>query len=125
MKTVDDYIAGFPPEVQAILQKIRMTIRKAAPEAEETISYKIPAFKLDGALIYFAGYARHVGMYPITRTVKEKFGQELAAYEVGKSTARFPLDRRIPYALIGRIVKFRVAEKLRGRPKRTAPRSNR
>ena len=125
MKTVDEYIAGFPPGVQTILQKIRMTIRKAAPGAEETISYQIPAFKQNGALVYFAAYKSHIGVYPITRTVKEKFEKELAKYEAGKSTARFPIDKPVPYALIGRIVKFRVDEKLRGRPKRTAPRSAR
>lgn len=123
--TVDGYIAGFPPDVQAVLKKIRLTIRKAAPRAEETISYKIPAYKLNGVLVYFAAHKTHIGMYPITRTVKEKFEKELAPYEAGKSTARFPLDRPIPYPLIGRIVKFRVAEKLRGRPRRAAPKSKR
>ena len=125
MKTVDDYIAAFPPDVQAILEKIRLTIRKAAPQAEESISYQIPAYKLGGALVYFAAHKTHIGMYPISRTVKEKFEKELSAYEAGKSTARFPLDRPIPYALIGRIVKFRVSEILRGRPRRAAPKSNR
>jgi uncharacterized protein YdhG (YjbR/CyaY superfamily) len=122
MKTVDGYIAGFPPDVQEILQKIRMTIRKAAPDAEETISYQIPAFKQNGALVYFAAYQSHVGMYPITRTVSEKFRKELSPYAAGKSTAKFPLDRPIPYTLISKIVKFRVDEKMRGRPKQAAPR---
>jgi len=114
MKTVDEYIAGFPPSVQKILQRIRMTIRKAAPSADETISYQIPAFKQNGALVYFAAYKSHIGMYPITRTVSEKFRKELSPYAAGKSTARFPLDQPIPYTLISKIVKFRVGEKARG-----------
>ena len=117
MTSVDEYIAGFPPDVQKILRKIRTTIRKAAPDAEETISYQIPAFKQNGALVYFAAHRAHIGMYPITRTVNEKFSKELSPYAAGKSTARFPLDEPIPYTLIGKIVRFRVGEKLRGRRK--------
>src|SRR5262245_26385019 len=109
-KTIDQYIAGFPGEVQEILEKIRMTIRKAAPKAEEKISYQMPSFTLNGSyLIYFAAYKKHIGLYPAPRG-DEKFKKELSAYEGGKGTVRFPLDQPIPYGLITRIVKFRASE---------------
>jgi len=109
-KNIDDYIEGFPPEVQEILEKIRATIKKAAPKAEEKISYQIPTFTLDGKyFIYFAGYKSHIGIYPAPRGV-EKFKKELAAYEGGKGTIRLPLEEPIPYGLIRRIVQFRVKE---------------
>jgi uncharacterized protein YdhG (YjbR/CyaY superfamily) len=109
-KTIDDYIAGFPADVQAILQMVRQTISKAAHEAEETISYQIPTFKLHGKyLIYFAGYQKHIGLYPVPRG-SEKFKRELAAYGGGKGTLRLPLDQPIPYGLITRIVKFRIRD---------------
>jgi uncharacterized protein YdhG (YjbR/CyaY superfamily) len=106
-KDIDDYIAGFPPDVQKILRKIRATIRKAAPKAEEAIKYQIPTFVQNGNLIHFAAYKNHIGLYPAPRGVAE-FKDELAAYEGGKGTLRFPLDEPIPYDLISRIVKFRV-----------------
>lgn len=108
-KNIDEYIAGFPPEVQEILQKIRLTIRKAAPKAEEAISYMIPTFKLHGNLVHFAAYKKHIGFYPAPRG-NEAFKEELSAYEGGKGTVQFPLDKPIPYALIRKIVKFRVQE---------------
>jgi uncharacterized protein YdhG (YjbR/CyaY superfamily) len=108
-KNIDEYIAGFPPEVQEILQKIRLTIRKAAPKAEEAISYMIPAFKLNGNLVFFAAYKKHIGLYPAPRG-NEAFKEELSAYGGGKGTVQFPLDKPIPYALIRKIVKFRVKE---------------
>jgi uncharacterized protein YdhG (YjbR/CyaY superfamily) len=111
-KTIDQYIAGFPKDVQTILEKIRMTIRKVAPKAEESISYGIPTFKLNGPLIYFAGHKAHIGMYPMTGAVREKFKKELSGYEGGKGTVRFPLDEPIPYGLITRIVRFKVKENL-------------
>ena len=110
-KTIDEYIAGFPPDVQAILQKIRLTIRKAAPGAEETIKYQMPTFMLNGNLVYFAGFKNHVGFYPIPTGI-EKFKKELAAYKQGKGSIQFPLDQPIPYGLISKIVKFRVKENL-------------
>ena len=110
-KNIDEYIAGVPDDVQAILKKIRQTIRKAAPEAEEKISYQIPSFALHGGLIYFAAFKKHIGLYPAPRGA-EKFKKELAAYEGGKGTVRFPLDKPIPYGLITRIVKFRAKENL-------------
>ena len=111
-KNIDEYIAGFPSNVQEILEKIRMTIRKAAPGAEETISYQIPTFTLKGKyLVYFAAYKKHIGLYPAPRGV-EKFEKELSAYEGGKGTVRFPFDKPIPFGLISRIVKFRVKQNL-------------
>ena len=108
-KNIDEYIAGFPPEVQAILEKIRLTIRKAAPGAEETIKYQMPTFTLHGNLVYFAAFKTHIGFYPIPTGI-EKFKKELAPYKQGKGSVQFPLDQPIPYGLISKIVKFRVKE---------------
>ena len=109
-ESVDSYIAGFPPDVQKVLEKIRKIIRKAAPKAEQSISYQIPAYKLNGnVLIYFAGFPRHVSVYPAPREAKE-FKKELAAYKGGKGTVQFPLDKKIDYDLISRIVKFKLAK---------------
>jgi uncharacterized protein YdhG (YjbR/CyaY superfamily) len=110
-KDIDAYIAGFPPEVQAILQEVRMTIRKAAPQAKETINYQIPTFTLEGNLVHFAGFKKHIGFYPAPSGI-EKFKDELAGYESAKGSVQFPLDQPIPYDLISRIVAFRVAENL-------------
>lgn len=111
-KNIDEYIAGFPPDVQKILQKIRTTIQKAAPDAEETISYKMPTFKLNGNLVYFAGFKNHIGFYPIPTGIK-KFEKELSVYKQGRGSVQFPLDKPIPYDLIAKIVKFRVKENLK------------
>ena len=108
---IDEYIAGFPKEVQKILESIRRTIRKAAPAAEETISYQMPAFKLKGALVYFAAYKNHIGMYP-TASAIEKFKRELSGYEGSRGTVRFPLDKPIPLGLITKIAKFKARENL-------------
>ena len=109
-KTVDEYIAGFPEDVQTILEKVRATIRKALPKCEETIRYGIPAFKAGGkTILYFAGYKSHVGVYPVTPDVKAHFKKELAGIKGGKGTIRFPLDRAIPYALIARIAKYKLS----------------
>ncbi len=111
-QNIDEYIAGFPTDVQEILQKIRMTIRKAAPDAQETISYKMPTFTLKGSyLVYFAAYKNHIGFYAAPRGNME-FKEELSVYESGKGTLQFPLDKPIPFDLISRIVKFRVKENL-------------
>jgi uncharacterized protein YdhG (YjbR/CyaY superfamily) len=110
-KDIDEYIAGFPDDVQEILEKIRMTIREAAPEAEERISYQIPTFNLKGNLVHFAAFKKHIGLYPAPRGVEE-FKEELSAYKGGKGTVRFPLDKPIPFDLISRIAKFRVKENL-------------
>ena len=109
--TIDEYIAGFPKDVQAILTKIRATIRRAAPGAVESISYRIPTYKLNGPLVYFAGFKSHVSLYPVTSPVKKEFAKELTSYKMSTGTVRFPLDQPVPYALIGRIVKFMVEQK--------------
>ena len=110
-KNIDEYIAGFPNNVQEILEKIRMTIRTAAPDAEERISYQIPTFTLKGNLVHFAAFKNHIGFYPTSSGI-EKFKNELSGYEGAKGTVRFPLDKPIPFDLIGKIVKFRVKENL-------------
>jgi uncharacterized protein YdhG (YjbR/CyaY superfamily) len=107
--SIDEYIAAFPPEVRSILRKIRATIRKAAPGAEERISYKMPAFAQDGDLIYFAAFKKHIGLFPPVRG-DEKLQKELARYRGEKGNLKFPLDEAIPYGLITRVVKSRVKE---------------
>lgn len=109
--TIDEYIAGFPPDIQAILEKIRATIRDAAPDAEEAISYQMPTFRLKGNLVHFAAFKNHIGFYP-TPTGTQQFQERLSAYEGGKGSVRFPLDQPIPFDLISEIVKFRVTENL-------------
>ena len=111
-KNVDEYIAGFPEGVQEILEKIRTTIKMAAPEAEESISYGMPAYKLNGPLAYFAGYKNHIGFYA-TPSGHAEFSEELSKYKQGKGSVQFPLDEPIPLELIARIVKFRVEENLK------------
>lgn len=110
-QNIDEYIAGFPAGVQEILQRMRAVIRAAAPEAEETINYGIPTFKLHGNLVHFAGYKKHIGFYPAPSGI-EKFAEQLAAYEGAKGSVKFPLDTPIPYDLVSEIVKFRVQENL-------------
>lgn len=109
--TIDEYIAGYPPEVQEILQTIRQTIHETAPEAQETISYQLATFTLHGNLVHFGGFKNHIGFYP-TPSGTEQFKQELSGYQTSKGSIRFPLDQPIPYDLIRQIVKFRVAENL-------------
>ena len=108
---IDEYIASFPPEVQSILEKIRSTIRKAVPEAQEQISYQIPTFALKSNLIHFAAFKKHIGVYPPVRG-DEKLRAEISRYQGEKGNLKFPLDEPIPYTLISRIVKFRVREQL-------------
>ncbi len=110
-QTIDEYIAGFPAEVQEILQKIRMTIHEAAPEATEKISYQMPTFYLKGNLVHFAAFKEHIGFYPVPTGI-EKFKKELSVYKQGKGSVQFPLDQPMPYELITKIVKFRVKENL-------------
>lgn len=110
-KEIDAYIAGFAAEVREILEEIRMTIRKAAPDAEETISYQMPTFTLKGNLVHFAAFKTHIGFYP-TPTGIEAFKDELSMYVGGKGSVQFPLDKPMPYDLIRRIVEFRVRENL-------------
>jgi uncharacterized protein YdhG (YjbR/CyaY superfamily) len=110
-KTIDDYIADFPDDVQVLLQKVRATIRKAAPNAEEAVKYGVPTFVLNGNLIHFGGYQNHIGLYPGSTPI-EVFKDELSGYECSKGTVRFPLDKRIPFGLIGKITKFCVQRNL-------------
>lgn len=111
-QTVDEYIASFPEPVQVKLKEIRKVIKEAAPEVQESISYGMPAFKLNGPLVYFAGYAKHIGFYPVPSGI-QAFKKELATYIKGKGTAQFPIDKPIPYDLVKKITKFRVEENLK------------
>lgn len=107
---IDEYIAGFPKDVQEILEKVRATIRKAAPNAEETISYKMPTFTLNGDyLVFFSAFKKHIGFYPVP-IGNAAFKEDLSVYGAGKGTAKFPLDKPIPFDLITRIVKCRAKE---------------
>lgn len=109
ISTIDEYIAGFPPDIQKILEQVRATVKKSAPKAEETISYGMPAFKQNGHLVYFAAFKSHIGFYPIPSGM-EQFKAELAGYKTGKGSVQFPLDQPMPLTLISKIVKFRVEE---------------
>lgn len=108
---VDEYVAGFPPEVQAILERIRATVRAAAPAAEEVISYRMPAFKLAGIVIYFAAFKKHIGLFPPVSGDPE-IERAIAPHAGPKGNLRFPLDRPIPFDLIERIVELRVRQNL-------------
>lgn len=110
-QTIAAYIAGFPPDIQAILQRIRQTIHEAAPEAAEAIKYQMPTFTLHGNLVHFAAFKNHIGFYPTPSGI-EQFQTELAPYASSKGAVRFPFTQPIPYDLIARIVRFRVAENL-------------
>jgi uncharacterized protein YdhG (YjbR/CyaY superfamily) len=110
--TIDEYIAGFPEGVRAVLEQVRATIRQAAPAAEEKISYAIPTFTLKKRpLVYFAAFKNHIGFYP-TPTGSEAFKEDLAAYKTSKGSVQFPLDKPMPVELIRKIVAFRVQENL-------------
>ncbi len=111
-KTVDEYIAAFPKNVQSILQELRRVIRESAPEAQEAISYQMPAFKLNGNLVFFAAWKNHIGFYGASPSVVEAFKEDLSNYEVTKGTIKFPLDKPIPYDLVKKIVRYRVKENL-------------
>lgn len=111
--SIDDYIASFPNDVQEIMRELRGTINAAAPEAEEKISYQMPTFTLNGRyLVYFAGWKTHIAFYGAPRGNPE-FKEDLSAYESGQGTLKFPLDKTIPFDLIAKIVKFRMAENLK------------
>ncbi len=107
--TIDEYIASFPADVQEHLHQIRETIKNAAPTATEKISYGMPTFHLNGNLIHFAGYKKHIGLYPAPQGI-EAFKDELATYKGAKGSVQFPLDKPMPLDLIARITKYRVAE---------------
>lgn len=106
---IDGYIASFPEETRELLEQLRSTIRKAAPEAKETINYGIPTFTLKGNLVHFAAFKNHIGFYPTPSGI-EAFKNDLSAYEGAKGSVKFSLDKPIPFELIGRIVEFRVKE---------------
>jgi uncharacterized protein YdhG (YjbR/CyaY superfamily) len=110
-QNIDEYIATFPDDIQKILQKIRITIKKAAPDAEEAIKYQIPTFTLKGNLVHFAAFKNHIGFYPAPTAIEE-FKDELSVYEGAKGSVRFPLDKPIPFDLLSRIVRFRVKKNL-------------
>ena len=107
-KTIDEYIKTFPEDVQSILERMRQTIRKAAPEAVEAISYQMPTFKLNGKnLVFFAAFKNHIGFYPIPSGIKA-FKKELSQYKGGKGSVQFPIDKPVPYDLVKKIVIFRM-----------------
>ena len=109
--SIDEYIATFPAETQKILQALRATIKAAAPDADEKISYQMPTFALKGNLVHFAAHKNHIGFYPTPSGI-EAFKQELSLYEGAKGSIRFPIEQPLPLELISKIVKFRVAENL-------------
>jgi uncharacterized protein YdhG (YjbR/CyaY superfamily) len=116
-KDVDKFISAYPEEVQEILNKVRATIREAAPGAEETINYGIPTFTLNGNLVHFSGFKDHIGFYPTPSGI-EKFKKELSKYEGAKGSVKFPLNQPMPYELITKIVIFRVQENLAKKKKK-------
>ena len=110
-KSIDEYIAVFPKNVQIILEEFRQAVRDAAPQAEEAISYQMPAFKLNGNLVWFAAYKNHIGFYPTSSAI-EAFKGKLIPYEISKGTVKFPLNEPIPFDLVKEMVRFRVKENL-------------
>jgi uncharacterized protein YdhG (YjbR/CyaY superfamily) len=111
-KDIDEYISIQTPEVQILLEQMRQTIKKAAPQAEEVISYNMPAFKYHGMLVYFAAYKNHIGFYA-TPTGHTEFKEELSVYKQGKGSVQFPLNNPLPLDLITRVITFRVKENLK------------
>jgi uncharacterized protein YdhG (YjbR/CyaY superfamily) len=120
-KNIDEYIAGFPRDVQKLLKQIRTTIKKVAPDAEEAIKYGIPTFVLNENLVHFAAFKNHIGFYPTPSSI-EAFKDELFQYESAKGSVQFPIDEPMPLSLIAKIVKFRVKE---ARARSTAKKRNR
>lgn len=116
-KTIDEYIRTFPGDVQRILNELRQTIREAAPEAEERISYQMPTFTLNGNLVHFAAFKNHIGFYPTPHGV-EAFEKELSSYKGAKGSVQFPIDQPLPLDLIRRIVEHRVKENSERKPKK-------
>jgi len=110
VSTIDEYISQFPKEIQSILERLRKTIKESAPKAEETISYNIPTFDMNGKhLVHFAGFKKHIGFFP-TSSLIVAFKNELSEYKTSKGTIQFPIDKPIPFSLIKKVVKFRVKE---------------
>jgi len=115
-KTIDEYIQSFPPDVQQPLERMRQTIREEVPEATEAISYNMPAFKLNGILVWFAAFKNHIGFYPRPSGI-EAFTKELAPYKSTKGAVQFPLNKPVPYELVRKVVRFRAKENLSGKGK--------
>lgn len=111
VNNIDEYISNFPAEIQILLEQVRATIKKAAPEAKEAIKYGMPTFVLNGNLVHFAAFKNHIGFYPVPTGI-EAFKKELSVYKGGKGSVKFPLDKPMPLDLIIKIVKFRVKENL-------------
>ncbi len=111
-RSIDEYIATFPEEIQALLEAVRATVKAAAPDAEERISYQMPAFAQNGTLVHFAAWKNHIGMYPASSGVPEAFKDELSKYETTKGAIRFPISQPLPMDLISKIVQFRITENL-------------
>lgn len=113
IKTIDDYIAGFPPEVREILARIRQIIRQAVPGAQEAIKYDMPTFMLHGNLVHFAAYKKHIALYPAPKRIADdNLHKELSIYQAAKSTLRFPLNKPIPYDLIRQVVRLLAEERM-------------
>ena len=110
-KSTDEYISTFPRNVQIILEEVRQAVKDAAPDAEEVISYQMPAFKLNGILVWFAAFKNHIGFYPKASAI-EVFKERLSSYQISKGTVQFPLNEPIPFDLIKEIVRYRVKENL-------------
>lgn len=125
LTTVDEYIASFPEDVRAVLEKVRGTIRKAAPQAEGRIGYQMPAYRLHRPLVYFAAWKDHWALYPAAGTLIEAFAEELRPYEVAKGTIRFPYSRPVPVRLVRAIVRHRVAENIEAAAAKTAAKAAR
>jgi len=107
--SIDEFIATYPTDIQEVLKKLRTTIKKAAPQAEETINYGIPTFTMNGNLVHFSAFEKHIGFYPAPSGIAA-FKKELSAYKGAKGSVQFPLNKPIPYGLISKIVRFRVKE---------------
>jgi uncharacterized protein YdhG (YjbR/CyaY superfamily) len=107
-KYVEEYLSIFPEEIKELLQTLREAIKEAAPEAEEVISYNMPAYRYNGILVYFAAYKNHIGFYPGSSLINEVFKKDLVKYKTSKGTIQFPLAKAIPVMLIKKIVRFRV-----------------
>jgi uncharacterized protein YdhG (YjbR/CyaY superfamily) len=108
-QTIDEYIETFPIDIRKILESVRQTIKKAAPDADEVISYQIPTFKLNGNLVHFAAFKKHIGFYPGSKAIKD-FQKDLIKYKSSKGVVQFPIDEAMPLSLIQKIVKHRVKE---------------
>jgi len=118
-KSVDEYISGFPKKTQELLEQMRAVIIEVAPKAEEVISYNMPGYKINGMLLWFAGFKNHIGFYPRGSSVIIAFKKELAGYKTSKGAIQFPKDKPLPIALIKKMVKFRVTENLQEAKKKS------